>query len=110
MGSGQSWEKDRFSDTYKAYNATLYQIFLLRLRNRQEAEDTVQEAFLKLYRAKPDSFESDTHIKTWMIRCVINLCRDMRKGFWNRNVNFMNDLTLLYEDRHDMLVKERNYY
>jgi RNA polymerase sigma-70 factor (ECF subfamily) len=39
--------------------------------NRDEAEDAVQEAFLKAYQ-KLDQFREDAKFSTWMIRIVLN--------------------------------------
>jgi len=43
--------------------------------NRQEAEDAVQEAFVKAYRGM-DDFRGDSSIATWLCRIVVNVCYD----------------------------------
>lgn len=53
-------------------------------RNRCDAEDVVQEVFLKYYLLDKD-FESEEHIRAWLIRVTINLACDKAKSFWNRN-------------------------
>ena len=45
----------------------------------QEAEDITQEVFLTLH-AKPQSFDSDEHLKAWLLRSAINRCRNYRKS------------------------------
>ena len=45
----------------------------------QEAEDITQEVFLTLH-AKPRSFDSDEHLKAWLLRSAINRCRNYRKS------------------------------
>ena len=42
-----------------------------------EAEDITQEVFLTLH-AKPQDFESDEHMKAWLIRSAINRCKNLR--------------------------------
>jgi RNA polymerase sigma-70 factor (ECF subfamily) len=49
------------------------------LGSRADAEDTVQEAFLKVYRALR-GFEGNSSLSTWIYRILINCCHDtMRK-------------------------------
>ena len=45
--------------------------------NYTEAEDITQEVFLTLH-AKPQSFESDEHMKAWLLRSAINRCKNLR--------------------------------
>ena len=45
------------------------------MRDTFYAEDIVQESFIKLYRARK-KFESEEHIKNWLIRVTINGCLD----------------------------------
>lgn len=47
--------------------------------NYPEAEDITQEVFLTLH-AKPQDFESDEHMKAWLLRTAINRCRNLRKS------------------------------
>ena len=44
-----------------------------------EAEDITQEVFLTLH-AKPQDFESDEHMKAWLLRATINRCKNYRKS------------------------------
>lgn len=46
------------------------------LRRKQDAEDAVQETFLKAYR-HIDSFHGRCALSTWLFRILINTCRDM---------------------------------
>ncbi len=45
------------------------------LGSREDAEDAVQEAFLKVYRAV-HGFEGQSSLSTWIYRIVINCCYD----------------------------------
>jgi RNA polymerase sigma-70 factor (ECF subfamily) len=61
------------------------------LGNRQDAEDAVQEAFLKLFSAIA-GFHGNSSIGTWLCRIVINVCYDiarkrMRDGAQPENVS-----------------------
>ncbi len=45
------------------------------LKNREDAEDIVQETLIRLLRAKP-CFEDEEKAKSWLLRVAANLCRD----------------------------------
>ena len=48
-------------------------------KNPQDAEDAVQEAFIK-YHSTRKEFESEEHIKAWLLRVVINQARDISRS------------------------------
>ena len=50
---------------------------------KEDAEDMVQEAFLKLHIKNP-LFASHAHERAWLLRVVINLCRSRLRSPWRR--------------------------
>lgn len=60
------------------YGSMLYRICLVSLGNAADAEDAVQDAFLK-YIQKAPAFESGEHEKAWLIRVAVNTCKDIIK-------------------------------
>lgn len=51
------------------------------LRNRADAEDVTQEAFVRLWRIAPDWKQDKAKVTTWLYRVVANLCTDrLRKA------------------------------
>lgn len=58
------------------YSDMLYRICLVMLKNSADAEDAVQETFIKLFEKSPE-FESEGHEKAWLIKVASNKCRDM---------------------------------
>ena len=64
-----------FHQVYERYGPALYRFCLLQLKNAADAEDVLQEVFLKrLYRAP--AFDSPEHEKRWLYRVALNQCRD----------------------------------
>ena len=43
----------------------------------------MQTVFLKLYE-HPKPFESDAHLKHWLLRVTVNCCRDALKSPWRK--------------------------
>jgi RNA polymerase sigma-70 factor (ECF subfamily) len=68
--------------------------------NMSEAEDIVQEVFLKLIK-EDKVFTADEHIKAWLIRVTVNQCRDyLRSSRLRKNVTYSEDnlSSPLYEE------------
>ncbi len=63
---------------YQEHGARLKSIAYHMLGNRQDAEDAVQETFLKLYKAI-EGFQGQSAIGTWLCRIVINVCYDLAR-------------------------------
>lgn len=65
-----------FKAIIKEYDSMLYHISLGYLRNKEDAEDVVQEVFLKYVKYVLDEkpFTDKKHEKHWLIRVTINLC------------------------------------
>ncbi len=57
------------------YSAMLYCHSYMLLGQEQDAQDVVQETFLRYWRKSPD-FESDEHEKAWLLRVSTNLCKN----------------------------------
>ena len=53
------------------------------LGDAQEAEDVVQETFIK-YLEKQPVFEGHEHAKAWLLRVTINSCRSRLRSPWRR--------------------------
>ena len=74
---------EEIKEIYAAYAATVYRISFLMLKNRAEAEDATQNVFIKLMRCEK-SFESDEHLKAWLIVTAKNTCKDFLKSWWRK--------------------------
>ena len=80
----------------ETYEVLLFRTCYMYLRDRDLAEDAVQETFLKAYRAL-HTFRGDCSEKTWLMRIAVNVCRDMGRSRWMRFVDRRVSLDLLPE-------------
>ncbi|MER9643112.1 RNA polymerase sigma factor [Mesorhizobium sp. M0239] len=64
-------DDDAFRTIIKTHNQRLYRIARGVVRNDSEAEDIVQEAYVKAF-AHLDAFRGDSSLATWLSRIVIN--------------------------------------
>ena len=81
----------------------LYRTALAITGNVSDAEDVVQEAFLRAYRKAPE-FESEEHAKAWLIRVTVNLCNSRLRSPWrNRTEPLLDSYPAAEPEQHDLL-------
>jgi RNA polymerase sigma-70 factor (ECF subfamily) len=68
-------KQKQFDQMVNGQAAGLFRLAYAKLGHRQDAEDVVQEAFLKAYRAF-DSLKDDGKTKGWMVTVLLNTIRD----------------------------------
>lgn len=76
-------EPNRLEVLIPQYETTLYRAALAILGDAHEAEDAVQDAFLRCLEKAPD-FESPVHEKAWLLRVTINGCNSRLRTPWRR--------------------------
>lgn len=88
------------------YGDRLYAAAFNITRQRQDAEDAVQEALLRLYRTDKE-FESEEHVKAWLIRVTINIAKSTCTSFWHRNrvpyEDYMEEIPLEDDSDRDLM-------
>ncbi len=67
------------------YSSMLLRLACTRLDDTADAEDAVQETFLKLLTARP-AFRDPDHEKAWLIRTTLHRASDIRRAAEKRNV------------------------
>lgn len=71
--------------------------------NRADAEDVAQEVFFSLHKT-PRDFADDEHLKAWILRAVINRCKNIHKSVWRRMRISMEDIptaAVTVQDSHE---------
>lgn len=64
-----------FCQHYEKYKNTVYSVIFNYVQNTEDTADLLQEVFMKLF-ATEDSFQNDEHLKAWLLRVSINLCKN----------------------------------
>ena len=78
-------DKARFNAAVERHQTMVYRTALHALANSQDADDAVQEVFLRLYQRK-GTFDGEEHLRRWLLRVTVNYCRDLMKCPWRRRV------------------------
>lgn len=90
MNNTKESKVDIFNEKYNKYSSMLFKLSMPYLGNRSDAEDAVQEAFIRLMFKAP-VFVDEEHEKRWLLRITINICKDKLKGFWRRHSVSLED-------------------
>ncbi len=87
--------KTEYVQSVKRNNRRLFLIALSFLGNRSDAEDALQDVFLKLWTYK-EPFENDTHMDKFLTRVCINVCRNMIRSPFRKRCTALDDAKDIY--------------
>ena len=73
--------EQEFSRAVERYGDMLYRVAFHYCKNKPDADDLVQNAFIKFLRTKKH-FESEEHLRNWLIRVVINDSKKLLVSPW----------------------------
>ncbi len=76
-------------------NRRLFLIALSFLRNRTDAEDALQDVFLKLWSRK-QPFEDEEHTDKYLTRVCVNVCKNMLRSPFRKRCTDLDDAQSLY--------------
>lgn len=80
------------------YHRRLFSVCLRILRSQQDAEDAVQETFVRLAR-KADDFRGDSALSTWLYRVAHNVCTDHVRYDARRPATPVSDIVVLAKNQ-----------
>ena len=92
------------------YQGAVLRTCYLYLCDRSQAEDAVQETFLKVYR-NLDSFRGESSEKTWILKIAMRTCYDMNHSCWSRFFNrrvtpeMLPEASVPFTERDDALTQ-----
>jgi RNA polymerase sigma-70 factor (ECF subfamily) len=70
--------------------------------NRADAEDIIQEVFIKYMKHLPD-FKDSNHERAWFLRVTINTSKDYVKSFWFRRTEAIDEnIPYEYEEEKEI--------
>ncbi len=84
-----------YNEIADKYIDTVYRLALSRTKSHEHAEDISQDVFVKLLQNKK-KFESEEHLKAWLLRVTINLTKDLFTSHWYRTTAELDE-NITYE-------------
>lgn len=76
---------EAMTEVVERYGDEMLRLAMLYLGSREQAEDAVQDSFIKIFRAA----NSSQLPKSFIMRVLINTCKDYLKSGWARNVTLI---------------------
>lgn len=64
----------------------VYRVAMSYCKNKYDAEDVVQNVFMKLIQSGVE-FNDELHIRKWLVKVTVNECKNLWKSFWRRKVS-----------------------
>jgi RNA polymerase sigma-70 factor (ECF subfamily) len=88
----KAYNHDAFSTLVTRHSDRFYSLSYRTLFNQSDAEDIVQESFLKLWR-KPELWQEKRNSKftTWFYRIIVNACYDLNKKKSSQEIPLVGD-------------------
>lgn len=83
---------------YDRYADMLYRVALSQLQSADDAQDAVQDVFVK-YMSASQHFNDDEHERAWLIRVTVNACHDAMRKRKRRSYVSLDDVAEL--SQHD---------
>lgn len=85
---GDNLDSNIYINAVKRNNKRIYLIAFSYLKNQRDAEDVLQDVFLKLWNRKKE-FKNDEHIDKWLTINCISKCKDFfRLPFFNKTITY----------------------
>ncbi len=81
MGISEFRTDEEITRVYEKFVDTVYKVCFMMLKNASETEDATQNVFIKFMRDNK-VFETDEHIKAWLIVTAQNECKNMLKHWF----------------------------
>lgn len=87
-----------FEKVLEQYNKMIYRLAYARTGNIHDAEDILQEVFLR-YIKSGMIFNSEEHRKAWFLKVTSNCSKNLVTSSWNRRRTCIDEQTLKAENR-----------
>ena len=104
----KSGDRGAFADLVELYKDKIYHLAYRMLGNRQEAEDVVQETFLRVFRSL-DRYDESLKFSTWIYRIGTNLAIDRlrrRRAAYSLDAETASASDSDGQDWHGLLASE----
>lgn len=99
---GENWRAP--AELAKAYAPAIFRLAYARTGSRADAEDIMQEVFVRLLRARPD-FADRAHARAWLLRVAANCANDWFRAPWRRREGPLSDTLPAPEHRDSGVVE-----
>ena len=107
--------REQFVKLAMQYQDMVFRLAFSYLKSATDADDVVQEVLLRLYQSSR-VFESEEHIRYWIVRVTINECKKIWRSPWRKTEDLESYAnTLPFESQKDsdlfctIMMMDRKY-
>ncbi len=95
LRAGQRGDRTALEHLLKRHEPDLFRLCCGILPSYADAEDAVQEAFLRALKAIaiPGGFRGDSSVRTWLFRITIHVCWDWKRKRANHHLSLTSDIS-----------------
>ena len=99
-------DNNEYIQSVNEYSDLIYRVALHACGNQMDAEDMVQNVFIKLFQHKKP-FTSEEHKKSWLIRVTVNECHTLFRSVWKSRVQPMEQIECSTQTSMELPAKYR---
>lgn len=88
------------NEVVEEYSDILFRYCLVILGNAQDAQDAVQETFIRYLRKNP-VFDDSDHEKAWLLKIAANKCKDMTRFRKKHQTVDIDDANVFVKEKED---------
>ena len=75
-----------FLQAVARYQDAIFRLAYSYTKSQFDADDVTQNVLLKLYQTE-QNFESEAHLKNWLMRVTVNQCKNLFRAPWRAHEN-----------------------
>ncbi len=90
-----------FNEKYSMFRNTVFSVIFNYLKNTDDSSDIMQEVFIRLFRTDTE-FETDEHMKAWLIRVAVNLSKNFLRDNKRRQAELLDEDIPYTDNSNDM--------
>ncbi len=98
--------KEEFIIAAEKYKDTIYRVAYSWTKNSHDANDVTQDVLLQLLQSEK-KYESDDHLKNWLIKVTVNQCKMLFRSPWKKMEDigaYAEKLGFEDENYHDLFM------
>ena len=84
-------DRQEYEQITTLYLDSVYRVALSGCGNKSDAEDVVQNTFIKLWERK-EAFEDEEHARKWLIRVAVNECHSLWRNPWKKKMVYLEEM------------------
>ena len=90
------------AEAFKKHSDMVYRLAVARVKNKYDADDILQEVFLRFIKAK-DKVENEEHLTALLIRITINCSKSMLTSSWFKRTEPLSESFSVSDEYSDTL-------